>query len=103
MTTPQTVNICVKHTDHKLYNFVIEPTRTTVCQLKELLAMRSETPQDTIRFLFGGKFLEDEHTLAHYDVENCATIHSVGGIPGGAGIIPVGAERPKPPPNKPGL
>ena len=98
-----TINIGVKHTDNKLYNFVVEPTRTTVCQLKELLAMRSETPVETIRFLFGGRFLEDDHTLAHYGAVNCATIHSVGGIPGGAGIIPIGATRPKPPPNKPGL
>jgi hypothetical protein len=106
---PPTINVCVIHTTNRLHNFVVKPT-LTVGQLKALLAARVDEDPETFRFRFTSRVLEDELTLEQYGITNGATIHNMGKLPGGAGILPIGSTRtpapsptPQPKPKKPGL
>jgi len=60
----------------------------TIEELKHLIQKQDGTPADQQRLIFGGKQLENEHTLLDYNIQKEATIHMVlllrGGGPGNA-------------------
>ena len=59
-----------------------EPT-DQICLLKQRIAEIENIPVDQQRLVFGGKQLEDEHTLNDYNITPDSTIHIVLALRGG--------------------
>uniref|UniRef100_A0A915LBW0 Ubiquitin-like domain-containing protein n=1 Tax=Meloidogyne javanica TaxID=6303 RepID=A0A915LBW0_MELJA len=47
----------------------------TISLIKCMLEMKTGIPVDKQRLIYKGPFLEDYRTIAHYDIEDGATIH----------------------------
>ena len=60
-------------------NLVMEEIdgETTVYGLKQMIQDREGIPPDLQRLIFRGKLMDDERTLADYEVQNEATIHLI--------------------------
>ncbi len=54
-----------------------------VCTIKQRIAEIENIPVDQQRLVFGGKQLEDEHTLNDYNITPDSTIHIVLALRGG--------------------
>eukprot|EP01083_Nonionella_stella_P069901 186629_1 len=82
------MNINVKTLTGKTIDFT-PSGQTTVRQLKEQMQEKEGIPVEQQRFIFAGKQLDDDRTLASYGIQHDSTIHLVlklrgGEVPGGA-------------------
>ncbi len=60
----------------------VEPT-DTVEHLRETLQSKRGVPPDFVRLVFGGKELQDEHTLDDYGIHSECTLHFLLRLRGG--------------------
>ncbi|NWI54227.1 OASL2 protein, partial [Calyptomena viridis] len=81
--TPQEMQVFVKDHKNKLTTYTVLPTHT-VRQLKEQIQSRQGPPADQQNLVYGSKNLEDQHTLAHYNIQPMKTIHLHLRLRGGA-------------------
>jgi hypothetical protein len=49
----------------------------TIEDIKELVAYKTGIPSNQMRFLFGGRQLQDDRTLLDYNIDQWSTIHWV--------------------------
>ncbi|NWI85917.1 OASL2 protein, partial [Pitta sordida] len=83
-TEPQEMQIFVKDHKNQLTTYTVLPTNT-VRQLKEKIHSRQGPPADQQNLVYGSKNLEDQHTLAHYNIKPMTTIYLLLRLRGGAG------------------
>ncbi|NWW83830.1 OASL2 protein, partial [Rhynochetos jubatus] len=83
-TEPQEMEVFVKDDKNKSSTYTVQPTNT-VRHLKELIHARQGPPPDQQRLTYGSRELEDQHTLAHYNVQPKSTIFMLLRLRGGAG------------------
>ncbi|NXW83842.1 OASL2 protein, partial [Alopecoenas beccarii] len=83
-TEPLEMEVFVKDDKNKTTTYVVLPT-DTVRQLKEKIHARQGPPANQQRLTYGSRELEDQHTLAHYDVQPRSTIFMLLRLRGGAG------------------
>ena len=60
---------------------------TSIEDVKSEIEKTEGIPSDQQRLIFGGKQLEDGHTLADYHVEKDATVHLVLRLRGGINLL----------------
>ncbi|NWX38462.1 OASL2 protein, partial [Notiomystis cincta] len=82
-TEPQKMQVLVKDHKHRTTPYMVLPT-DTVRWLKEQIQARQGPPASEQRLIYGSRELEDQHTLAHYDIRPMTTIHLVLRLRGGA-------------------
>ncbi|NXR08473.1 OASL2 protein, partial [Semnornis frantzii] len=83
LTEPQAMEVFVKDDKNRTTTYTVQPT-STVRQLKEQIHTRQGPPADQQRLTYGSRELEDQHTLAHYDVQHRSTIYMLLRLRGGA-------------------
>ncbi|NXH24213.1 OASL2 protein, partial [Myiagra hebetior] len=83
-TEPQKMQILVKDDKNRTTTYTVLPT-DTVRQLKEQIQARQGPSANEQRLTYGSRELQDEHTLAHYDVKPMTTIYMLLRLRGGAG------------------
>ncbi|KAK2534340.1 2-5-oligoadenylate synthase 1 [Columba guinea] len=83
-TEPLEMEVFVKDDKNKTTTYMVLPT-DTVRQLKEKIHARQGPPANQQRLTYGSKELEDEYTLAHYDVRPRSTIFMLLRLRGGVG------------------
>uniref|UniRef100_A0A8C3VJD5 2'-5'-oligoadenylate synthetase like n=2 Tax=Catharus ustulatus TaxID=91951 RepID=A0A8C3VJD5_CATUS len=83
-TKPQEMQILVKDDKNRTTTYTVLPT-ATVRQLKEQIQARQGPPASEQRLTYGSKELEDQRTLAHYNVKPMSTIFMLLRLRGGAG------------------
>ncbi|NWV04936.1 OASL2 protein, partial [Ptilonorhynchus violaceus] len=81
---PQTMQVLVKDDKNRTTPYTVLPT-DTVRQLKEQIQARQGPSANEQRLTYGSRELEDQHTLAHYDVKPMTTIYMLLRLRGGAG------------------
>ncbi|XP_068057842.1 2'-5'-oligoadenylate synthase 1-like [Anomalospiza imberbis] len=83
-TEPQKMEVFVKDDKNRSTTYTVLPT-DTVRQLKEQIQARQGPSASEQRLTYGRRELEDQHTLAHYDVKPMSTIYMLLRLRGGAG------------------
>ncbi|NXS14942.1 OASL2 protein, partial [Neodrepanis coruscans] len=83
-TEPQEMQVFVKDHKDQLTTYTVLPTNT-VWQLKQQIQRQQGPPADQQNLVYGSKNLENQHTLAHYNVQPLTTIHLLLRLRGGAG------------------
>jgi len=83
-TEPQKMEVFVKDDKNRTTTYTVLPT-DTVRQLKEQIQARQGPSANEQRLTYGPQELEDQHTLAHYDVKPMSTIYMLLRLRGGAG------------------
>ncbi|KAM6197877.1 2'-5'-oligoadenylate synthase 1-like [Sarcoramphus papa] len=83
-TEPQAMEVFVKDDKNRTTTYTVRPTNT-VRQLKEQIHARQGPPANQQRLTYGPRELEDQNTLAHYDVQPRSTIFMLLRLRGGAG------------------
>ncbi|NXP23036.1 OASL2 protein, partial [Scytalopus superciliaris] len=83
-TERQEMDIFVKDDKNRTTTYTVLPT-DTVRKLKEQIQSRQGPPANQQRLTYGSRELEDQHTLAHYDVKPMTTIYLLLRLRGGAG------------------
>ncbi|NXE29961.1 OASL2 protein, partial [Ardeotis kori] len=83
-TEPQEMEVFVKDDKNRTTTYTVQPTHT-VRQLKEWIHSRQGPPADQQRLTYGSMELEDQRTLAYYNVQPRSTIFMLLRLRGGAG------------------
>ncbi|NXK36315.1 OASL2 protein, partial [Piprites chloris] len=82
-TEPQEMQVFVKDDKNRTTTYTVLPT-DTVRKLKEQIQSRQGPSADQQRLTYGSRELEDQHTLAHYNVQPKTTIYLLLRLRGGA-------------------
>ncbi|NXX26152.1 OASL2 protein, partial [Nicator chloris] len=82
-TEPQKMEVLVKDDKNRTTTYTVLPT-DTVRQLKEQIQARQGPSASEQRLTYGSRELEDQHTLAHYNVKPMSTIYMLLRLRGGA-------------------
>ncbi|NWR30331.1 OASL2 protein, partial [Tachuris rubrigastra] len=83
-TEPQEMQVFVKDDKNRTTTYTVLPT-DTVRKLKEQIQSRQGPSANQQRLTYGSRELEDQHTLAHYNVQPKTTIYLLLRLRGGAG------------------
>ncbi|XP_004176346.5 2'-5'-oligoadenylate synthase-like protein 1 [Taeniopygia guttata] len=83
-TEPQEMQVFVKDDKNRSTTYTVLPT-DTVRQLKEQIQARQGPSPSEQRLTYGSRELEDQFTLAHYDVKPMSTIYMLLRLRGGVG------------------
>ncbi|NWH52384.1 OASL2 protein, partial [Fregata magnificens] len=83
-TKPQVMEVFVKDDKNRTTTYTVRPT-DTVRHLKEQIHTRQGPPAEQQRLTYGSRELEDQHTLAHYNVQPRSTIFMLLRLRGGTG------------------
>ncbi|NXK94498.1 OASL2 protein, partial [Formicarius rufipectus] len=83
-TECQEMEVLVKDDKNRTTTYTVLPT-DTVQKLKKQIQSRQGPPVNQQRLTYGSVELEDQHTLAHYDVKPMTTIYLLLRLRGGAG------------------
>ena len=68
--------IIMKTLTGKIINLDVDPS-DTIKTVKDLILKKEGIPPEQQRFIFGGRQLEDNNTLAQYNIKNQSTIHII--------------------------
>ncbi|NXE78067.1 OASL2 protein, partial [Cochlearius cochlearius] len=82
-TEPQEMEVFVKDDKSRTTTYTVRPT-DTVRQLKEQIHRRQGPPANQQRLTYGSRELQDQDTLAHYNVQPRSTIYMLLQLRGGA-------------------
>jgi hypothetical protein len=77
MQSSNGMQIFVKTLSGRTITLEAEPTETIASIKVKIVQSREEPMVDGIRLIFGGKQLEDEKTLADYNIQKESTLHLV--------------------------
>ncbi|XP_074458921.1 2'-5'-oligoadenylate synthase 1-like [Larus michahellis] len=83
-TEPQTMDVFVKDDKNRSTTYTVCPT-DTVRQLKEQIHRRNGPHPDQLYLTYESRPLEDQHTLADYNIQPMSTIFMLLRLRGGAG------------------
>ncbi|KAF1490954.1 2'-5'-oligoadenylate synthase-like protein 2, partial [Megadyptes antipodes antipodes] len=83
-TEPQAMEVFVKDDKNRTTTYMVQPT-DTVWQLKEQIHARHGPPANQQRLTYGSRELENQHTLAHYNIQPRSTIFMLLRLRGGMG------------------
>lgn len=83
-TEPQSMQVLVKDDKNRTTTYTVRPT-DTVRQLKEQIQARQGPSANEQRLTYGPREMEDQYTLAHYNVQPMTTIYMLLRLRGGAG------------------
>ncbi|NWY75639.1 OASL2 protein, partial [Erithacus rubecula] len=83
-TEPQKMDVLVKDDKDRTTTYTVLPT-DTVRQLKEQIQAEQGPPASEQRLTYGSRELEDQHTLAHYNIKPMSIIYMLLRLRGGAG------------------
>ena len=72
----RSIQIILKTLIGKNINLDVEPS-DKIKTVKDLILKKEGIPPEHQRFIFGGKQLEDNNTLAEYNIKNQSTIHLI--------------------------
>ncbi|NXN21520.1 OASL2 protein, partial [Nycticryphes semicollaris] len=79
-----TMEVFVKDEKNRTTTYTVSPT-ITVRQLKEEIHMAKGPHPDQQRLIYNSRLLDNQHTLAHYDIQPKSTIYMTLLLRGGAG------------------
>ncbi|XP_064310012.1 2'-5'-oligoadenylate synthase 1 [Phalacrocorax carbo] len=84
-TEPQVMEVFVKDDKNRTTTYTVWPT-DTIRHLKEQIHARQGPPADQQHLTYGSRELEDQHTLAHYNIQPKSTIFMLLWLWGGVGL-----------------
>jgi len=79
---PPHINVHIKTATGKSIYIKINPI-DTILQLKKQIYLQEDVSLESQRIIFGGKQLDDHHTLCHYNITNETTLHIILRLRGG--------------------
>ncbi len=79
---PPLIHIQVKTATGKSIYIKINPI-DTILQLKKQIYLQEDVSLESQRIIFGGKQLDDHHTLCHYNITDGTTLHIILRLRGG--------------------
>lgn len=83
-TEPQTMEVFVKDDKNRTTTYTVRPA-DTIRELKKQIQAKTGVPAGEQRLTDGSQNLEDQHTLAHYNIQPQSTIFMLLRLRGGAG------------------
>lgn len=79
---PTLINVHIKTATGKSIYIKINPI-DTILQLKKQIYLQEDVSLESQRIIFGGKQLDDHHTLCYYNITNETTLHIILRLRGG--------------------
>jgi hypothetical protein len=79
---PQFISVHIKTATGKSIFVKINPA-DTILQLKKKIYLAEDVSLESQRIIYGGKQLEDHHTICHYNITNESTLHIILRLRGG--------------------